>query len=453
MKIPRIMIAAQGSGSGKTLLTCTLLQALKNQGLAPSAFKCGPDYIDPMFHQKVIGVSSRNLDTFFSDEEQIRALFCSQEQEIAVLEGVMGLYDGLGGIQKEGSAYHLASVLKAPIVLVIHAHGMGRSLLALIAGFLQYDTEHLIVGVILNRISKGFYETVKDLIESELHITVFGYFPEQKNLQLESRHLGLKMPEEIRELKEQIVQAADVLEETVDLAKLKQAAEEAPEINPGRLVFPKLTESEKVKIAVARDEAFCFYYDDNLWMLEQAGAELLPFSPLHDKELPEGVSGLIFGGGYPELFAEQLEENQKMRQAVRTAIEQEIPSIAECGGFMYLHETLIASDEKSYSMCGLVPGSCRNTGKLVRFGYIGLEEKAAHFLGGREIRGHEFHYYDSEANGTDCIARKPVSGKSWECVHQSDNHWWGYPHLYYHSNPAYVSHFLERAVCYAKRTS
>ena len=213
MKFNRIMIAAPKSGSGKTTITCALLAALREEGKKVVSYKCGPDYIDPMFHQTVIGVPSKNLDTFFTDAEQTRQLFvkgCS-EDDMAVLEGVMGLYDGLGGIREEGSSYHLAKVTKTPIILVVDAKGMGRSVAALIAGFLAYDTEHLIKGVLLNRMSKGYYGILKPLLEQELHIKVLGYFPNQKQIHLESRHLGLKIPSEIADIQEQLREAAEEL--------------------------------------------------------------------------------------------------------------------------------------------------------------------------------------------------------------------------------------------------
>ena len=204
MKVDRFMIAAPKSGSGKTMITCALLQILKDMGKTVASYKCGPDYIDPMFHRKVLGVPSKNLDTFFTDEETTRELFLSGRSEgtLAVLEGVMGLYDGLGGIYEQGSSYHLAKVTRTPIILVVDAKGMGKSVLALISGFLRYDTEYLIKGVLLNRMSKGYYDIIKPLIEEELCIKVIGYFPEQKDMHLESRHLGLVMPEEVPELKE-----------------------------------------------------------------------------------------------------------------------------------------------------------------------------------------------------------------------------------------------------------
>ena len=205
------------------------------------------------------------------------------------------------------------------------------------------------------------------------------------------------------------------------------------------------------RIAVAKDEAFCFYYRDNLRMLEHYGAELVFFSPLHDEKLPENIHGLLLGGGYPELYAKQLEENESMRKSIKEALEQQLPSLAECGGFMYLHDTLTDREGTTYQMAGVIPAECQYTGKLVRFGYVevqlpqGLTEKGtAEMPEPEKIKAHEFHYFDSTANGEDCIATKPVTGRSWKCIHASDDHFWGFPHLYYPSDPKFVEWFLER---------
>lgn len=447
---PRILIAAAGSGSGKTMLTCALLAALKERGLSVRAFKCGPDYIDPMFHREVIGVPSRNLDTFFSDEEQVQELFSEGAKacDISVVEGVMGLYDGLGGIETKGSAYDLACTLKMPVILVVDAHGMGRSLLPLIAGFLQYDTEKRICGIILNRVTEHFYQTIAPLIEKELKISVLGFFPQAKDIAVESRHLGLKLPEEIEGLKAQTKKAAELLTEHISLEKVLAAAKQKAE--PFSVCIPETKrQKQTVKIGIAKDAAFCFYYEDNLRLLSRYGAELIPFSPLSDKKLPEGIQGLILGGGYPELYAKELEANGVMRNAIRNAVQKKMPVIAECGGFMYLHGELVDEEENAHAMCGVLQKKCVYKGKLVRFGYVEVREKQPHFLKeGACILGHEFHYYDSEDNGADCVAKKPVSGKSWDCVHETDCAYLGFPHLYYPSNPAFVRHFVETAMRY-----
>ena len=201
-------------------------------------------------------------------------------------------------------------------------------------------------------------------------------------------------------------------------------------------------------IAVARDEAFCFYYEDNLRMLEQYGAKIVSFSPLHDKALPE-CDGLLLGGGYPELCARQLSENTAMRTVVHRAIAAGMPTVAECGGFLYLHDAILDLEQHRYEMAGVLQGTCQDAGKLVRFGYIELEEKESHFLpAGEKIRGHEFHYYDSTENGESCTAIKPTTGRTYSCVISGDTIWAGFPHLYYPSNPAFAKHFVEKAAHY-----
>lgn len=478
-KIRRIMIAAPKSGSGKTTITCGLLQILRDRGENISSCKCGPDYIDPMFHRQVLGVPARNLDTFFTGEEQTKELFLqgSSDGELVIMEGVMGLYDGLGGIREEGSSYHLAKVTKTPIILAVDAKGMGKSVIPLVAGFLAYDEAHLIKGVIFNRMSAAYYEILKPLAEEELGIEVLGYFPENKTLQIACRHLGLLLPNELEDLKGQIQTAAQKLRETVDIGKLLQIAENAEplavdafnaekgygndmsaESNCAASIHVADNKSGehtrqhekqstgKPRIAVARDEAFCFYYEENLRMLEQAGAELVFFSPIHDIVLPENIHGLLLGGGYPEIYAKQLSQNVAMRTAVKEAVLNGLPTVAECGGFLYLHTTLTDREGHSYPMAGVLPGRCFDTGKLVRFGYIELEEKCGYFLPqGSRIRGHEFHYYDSEDNGTDCTAYKPTTGRNYACTHTGENYWYGFPHLYYPSCPEFVRKFIEKA--------
>ena len=486
MKLDRVMIAAPKSGSGKTTITCALLQSLKEQGIPVVSYKCGPDYIDPMFHKEVLGVPSKNLDTFFTGEEETRVLLKAgrTEGELALLEGVMGLYDGLGGIREEGSSYHLAKVTGTPIVLVVDAKGMGKSVLALIAGFLQYDTEKLIRGVILNRISGACYQTIRPLIEKELPVAVLGYVPDQKHLELKSRHLGLVLPKEQEEVKQQIRDFAAELQKTVSIEKIREIAAEAvelPEMSKGdsglrdhlegsteekhvhiesvtdsiiessardrteaREMTDNGNDTDSPIIAVAWDEAFCFYYEDNLRLLEEQGARLCYFSPLHDSRLPEGCDGILLGGGYPELHLQELEQNMSIRNEIRAAMEQNIPCVAECGGFMYLHKTLETKEGERYKMVGVVDGDCHYTGHLVRFGYVGITEKETNFLSeADQIRGHEFHYYDSSDNGRDCIAKKPVGGRSWECVHENQKQFLGFAHLYYPSNPVFVQHFIE----------
>lgn len=462
MRLRRIMIAAPKSGSGKTTITCALLQAWKDQGQQVAAYKCGPDYIDPMFHKTVLGIPSKNLDTFFTGPEETRSLLVRdrREEELAVLEGVMGLFDGLGGVREEGSSYHLAQVTKTPIVLVVDAKGMGRSVIPLIAGFLKFDKERLIRGVLLNRMSGAYYETLKPLIEKELPVRVLGYFPDRKDLHIESRHLGLVMPHERAGMERQLQRAAELLRETASLEEILAIAEEAEELEEagepeaaGELkpagIFPD--EAAPV-IAVARDEAFCFYYEDNLRLLREAGARLVYFSPLRDHGLPEGCHGLLLGGGYPELYLDGLSGNERMRRAVKEAFSRGMPAVAECGGFMYLHKAVIDREGVSYPMAGVLPGSCADREKLVRFGYVEIEEKQGSFLTeGRPIRGHEFHVFDSTDNGDGCLAVRPVGKKEYPCVIVGENTWLGFPHLYYPSNPAFAAAFVRKAAEYKKK--
>lgn len=448
----RIMIAAPQSGSGKTLITCALLQALKEKNYYLESFKCGPDYIDPMFHKTVLGISSRNLDPFFTEDSITRMLLAKGQdsRDLAVIEGVMGLYDGLGGIREEASSYALAKATNTPIILTVNARGMGRSLLALLSGFLQYDTAHLIKGVILNQTPSSFASVLAKEIEETFHIPIVASFPVRDDVRIESRHLGLVMPYELEDIQSRLKIASQVLCENANIEQILEIAKSAPklEYDVKRDIKQKLTE-KTIRIGVARDEAFCFYYEDNLDLLKSLGAKLIFFSPLHDDTLPKDLDGILFGGGYPELYLKELEENESMRNSVKSAIENKMPSLAECGGFMYLHDTIFDSEKKPYKMAGVIHACCMKKERLVRFGYLTLNSKTDSFLQkGETIRGHEFHYYDSEDNGECAIAKKPVGTRSWECVHAGSDHWWGFAHLSYYSNPKFAEKFAEACRSY-----
>lgn len=448
----RIMIAAPQSGSGKTLITCALLQALKEKNYYLESFKCGPDYIDPMFHKTVLGISSRNLDPFFTEDSITRMLLAKGQdsRDLAVIEGVMGLYDGLGGIREEASSYALAKATNTPIILTVNARGMGRSLLALLSGFLQYDTAHLIKGVILNQTPSSFASVLAKEIEETFHIPVVASFPVRDDVRIESRHLGLVMPYELEDIQSRLKIASQVLCENANIEQILEIAKSAPQLeyDVKSDIKQKLTE-KTIRIGVARDEAFCFYYEDNLDLLKSLGAKLIFFSPIHDDTLPKDLDGILFGGGYPELYLKELEENESMRNSVKSAIENKMPSLAECGGFMYLHDTIFDSEKKPYKMAGVIHAGCMKKERLVRFGYLTLNSKTDSFLKkGETIRGHEFHYYDSEDNGECAIAKKPVGTKSWECVHAGSDHWWGFAHLSYYSNPKFAEKFAEACRSY-----
>lgn len=452
MSMPRILLGAAASGSGKTMITCGVLQALVNRGLQVSSFKCGPDYIDPMFHTTVIGTRSRNLDTFFTGENLTNYLFAKNATgtDISVMEGVMGYYDGLGGISTEASAYDLASVTRTPAVLIVNTKGMSLSVLAQIKGFLEYRENSQIQGVILNQMSPMIYQEVRRLIEEQLPVKVYGYVPVIKDFVLESRHLGLVMPEEVEDLSRKVKGLADVMEKTLDMDGLIRLAQTAPRPVYTKPQVPHV--SETPVIAVARDSAFCFYYQDNLDLLKEMGAELVEFSPIKDSRLPENADGLLLGGGYPELFAKELSENTSMLESIRQAVGRGMPLMAECGGFMYLHNRMEGMDGVSYSLAGVIDGHVYRTEKLGRFGYIELTAIEDQMAGaaGETVRGHEFHYFDSTNCGGNFLARKPLRKRSWNCIHGTETMTVGFPHLHYYSNMKVPFGFICRCEAYRK---
>ncbi|MCM1567911.1 MAG: cobyrinate a,c-diamide synthase [Roseburia sp.] len=458
----RLLFAAPKSGSGKTMAVCGLIEALKRRGLQVSAVKCGPDYIDPMFHRSVLGVPSGNLDTFFTEPETTKYLLRERMKhaDFTVIEGVMGYYDGLGGQSDRASTYEIAKVTETPVVLVVDGKGASVSLAAIIKGMTEYRSDSNIRGILLNRVTGSFYARLKELIERECKIPVVGFLPEMKGLEVPSRHLGLMAPEEMTDFSTWLDRVAAETEKNVDMDRLLAIADKAPEISgsaPEVSVLP-----EKVRIGVARDEAFSFYYTENLELLSRMGAELVEFSPLHDRELPPQLDGLLLGGGYPENYARELEQAKGVRDAVRKLCEQGIPCLAECGGFLYLQQTLEAAEaaEEKHAasegcpMAGVLPGKGFPTEKLCRFGYIQVETCSSGMLGeaGQMIRGHEFHYWNSTENGTDCVAAKPVGGKPYSCMVHTTHMAAGFPHLYYYSNPKAIFSFLQCCLRYqAKR--
>jgi len=456
MNIPRILIAAGASGSGKTLITCGILQALQNRKKKVTSFKCGPDYIDPMFHSTVIGTKSGNLDTFFTAPEITRYLLGvnAADSDIGVIEGVMGYYDGLGGVSTKASAYELAEVTDTPVIFIVNCKGMSVSILPYIQGFLQYKENSRIEGILLNQISPMLYPRVKQMIEETLPVTVFGYVPPIPECALESRHLGLVMPSEISGLKEKLQQLSQVLEDTIEIDALLKLAQQAPELRSdpsweSGSIF-QFSLPQRVTIAVARDEAFCFFYEDNIRLLEEMGAEIKYFSPIHDSKLPEKTSGLILYGGYPELYAECLEENSSMQESIAGHIRRGMPVLAECGGFMYLHEAMEDTQGDFFKMAGAISGNAYYTKKLSRFGYIQVLQNNEKVLGKNlhTLSAHEFHYFDSTANRKDFTAKKPLGSRSWECMIANENQLMGFPHFHYYGNPQIPQAFLER--CYQK---
>lgn len=456
-KIPRILLAAPGSQSGKTLITCGLLQALKNRGIKTASFKCGPDYIDPMFHSHVIGLKSRNLDPFFTDELTMNYLLEKNchGMELAVMEGVMGYYDGIGGTTDLASTYQAAKQTKTPVILIINMKGMSLSATAWIKGMMEYRRDCNIQGIILNQISPMLYPGMKQVIEEELPVTVFGYVPVQKELAIPSRHLGLYAPEEVGDLQKKLQRLAEMLEKTLDIDGILKIASSAEPIHAKIPVIPVL--ERNVRVAVAMDEAFSFYYEDSLELLQEMGAQIVPFSPLHDKTLPD-ASGIWLGGGYPELYAEKLSENCTMRMSVKAAIQNNMPCLAECGGFLYLHEWLETesedeggkTDRNRYAMAGVIAATAYPAGRLGRFGYITVQSKVPSVFGaeGISMPAHEFHYWESTDPGQGWHAEKPVTGRSWECIHVRGNLAAGFPHLYFWGNQEAAFSFLKKCAGY-----
>ena len=339
---PRIMLAAPKSGSGKTLLTCGLLEVLRRRGLNPIACKCGPDYIDPMFHRYVLGIPGRNLDSFFLPAEGVREVLVDVVREeqagIAVLEGVMGYYDGLGGTETSASSWEIAEITDTPAILVLDCKGASLSAAAMASGFLHFREKSHIAGVILNRVSSMYYERLAAAVEEASRLPVLGYLPESEEYHMESRHLGLFLPGEIDRLRERIGRLADQMEKSIAVERVlevagmlplrienkeKEKAENESMEAESIAKFPACQEQKvtsRVRIGVARDEAFCFYYQENFRLLEQMGAELVYFSPLRDKKIPDRVDGLLFGGGYPENYARELAKNAAMRESIRRSI-------------------------------------------------------------------------------------------------------------------------------------
>ena len=402
------MLAAPSSGSGKTALACALLAALQKRGLAPCAFKCGPDYIAPMFHRSVLGVESHNLDLFLCGEDAARTLYARHAagHGAAVVEGVMGFYDGVGGVTARASAWHVARTLDLPVLLVLRPRGASLTLAAQVRGLLAFRQPSHIAGILLNDCSAMLAQSLAPMLEQETGVPVLGYLPHMPEAVFGSRHLGLYTAAEIDGL--------------------------------------------AARIAVARDEAFCFAYAETLESLRDAGAELVFFSPVHDAALPGGAGGLYLPGGYPELYAGQLSQNAAMRRAVRRAVEAGLPTVAECGGFLYLGQSLEGEDGAVHPMAGALPGAGVRRQKLVRFGYAQLTARADSLLlrAGETVPVHEFHYWDSTENGAAFNAQKPATGRSWTCGFAGPALYAAFPHLYFAGRPQLAERFVRAAAAF-----
>lgn len=430
---PRILIAGTGSGCGKTTLTCGILYGLLQRGLHPFACKCGPDYIDSMFHSRVLGVETGNLDSFFTDSKTLRGLLARGTGELCVIEGVMGYYDGCGFTEK-GSASEIAALTETPVILTINARGMSRSVLAVLRGFLASQKEQNIRGVIFNQLPAKLYPDIRREAEA-MGVRALGFLPRIPGAAFESRKLGLVAPAEIPGFRKKLELLYETMKETIDWDGIVALAGSAP-------ALPRIpeekdgTDGRGVKIAVARDEAFCFLYRDNMEFLKALGCEILFFSPLRDKGIPEVAHALILNGGYPELHAAALEANSAMRRAVSRAVKDGMPVIAECGGFMYLHDYLQEAAGKKYEMAGVLHGGCYKTSGLTRFGYITMKAEKDGLLcrAGETLKAHEFHYYDSTLKPDAFTAEKADGSNRWTAGVMDKRMYAGFPHLYFYGN-------------------
>lgn len=446
----QLVLAAPRSGSGKTTAACALLAALTARGLTPCAFKSGPDYIDPMFHRAVLGVESHNLDLFFSAPQIARALYARHAagHGAAVVEGAMGYYDGLGGVTDTASAWQLADTLDLPALLVVRPKGASLTLAAELRGLTAFRTPHHIAGILLNDCTQGLCALLKPMLEKETGLPVVGCLPPLPEAAIESRHLGLKTAAEIDDLQHKIQLLSDAAQQTIDWPLLHTLFD-----RPAPAAVPCTLPPPRVRLAVARDAAFCFTYAETLEALRENGAELCFFSPLADTALPDNIGGLYLSGGYPELYAARLAANAPLRAAVKSAVQGGLPTVAECGGFLYLGRTLQDADGTPHPMAGVLPGQGFKVGRLVRFGYARLTARADSMLfrAGETLPVHEFHHWDSTENG-DAFTAAKANGRQWACGFANASLYAGFPHLYWAGTPL-PKRFAAVAEHYIKETS
>ncbi|MCC5911088.1 MAG: cobyrinate a,c-diamide synthase [Clostridiaceae bacterium] len=454
-------MAGTQSGVGKTTISLGIMGALKKRGLKVKPFKVGPDYIDPQFHRYVTDETSRNLDSYLLQEETLRTLFYKNAKagDIAVVEGVMGLYDGLGTKKDEGSSAHIAKLLNLPVLLVINGGGMSSSAAAMVLGYKMYDPDVNIKGIIINNVSgEGHYAILKEAIERDIGIKCVGYLKKNKDIQLKSRHLGLIPCGEVGELKDKVEEVIAMVEETIDLDTILQLAGEVKlkeKFSPSTKVI-----EEKATIAYAYDDAFNFYYQDNLDLLKELGCNIIPFSPLKDKELPKGIHGIYIGGGFPEVFAEELQENGEIRQAIYNKAKEGLPIYAECGGFMYLTKEIKDLQGNNYEMVGVFEAQAEMTERLQRFGYCEVETKedSSFFQETLSIKAHEFHraVVINKNQAYSYNVTKKRNGEvvsSWNCGIEKYNCLGAFPHIHFYSNRDFAKNFIQKCSNYRKKTN
>lgn len=447
--IPRLIFTAPYSAGGKTTFACGFIRVLQNRGLIPAAFKCGPDYVDAAYHKAALKGETANIDLFFcGGDELVRALVHDgfQGADLAVIEGVMGYYDGAGGISTDSSTWDMATKLETPAVMILHARGITRTACALTLGMNNFRRPSRLAGVILNCCRPTLFGKLAPLIEQDCGLPVLGYLPPRADYEFKSRNLGLYLPGELDNFDQRLDQLARQMEETIDIEALLKIARSAPDL-PAAALPPLEPVGQGLPIAVAKDEAFNFYYDENLSLMRKLGAEIVPFSPLRDKALPGGVRGLYLGGGYIEVHAKALSDNISMRQSILKAFQGGLPTIAEGGGFLYLQQSLVDEGGREQSLVGALPGTARRGDKRARFGYITVTAQKDNLLCGKgqSIAAHEFHEWDSDRPGQDFSAQKPADDRHWLAGLAGETYYAGFPQMYFYQNPDFLRRFLKKA--------
>ncbi|MCI0845990.1 MAG: cobyrinate a,c-diamide synthase [Chloroflexi bacterium] len=446
---PAFVIAGVRSGVGKTTVATGIMGALTRRGHRVQPFKAGPDYIDPTYHALACGVPSRNLDTWLLPHRTVIELFqrASALRDVSVVEGVMGLFDGHSSLSEEGSTAELAKLLEAPVILVADASKVARSVAAEILGYQQFDPNLKIAGVILNGVgSPRHLEFCQPQIEATTGLPVLGYLPRREELAQPERHLGLIPTVEGTVARRWYDTLVDQVEETIDVERILQLAGASSRQAVEPEIFPREPQPKRAVIAIARDKAFSFYYQDSLDLLEAWGAELAPFSPMEDARLPEGAGGIYLGGGFPEMFAAQLAENAPMHAAIRDAVARGVPVYAECGGLMYLGQSLRDLEGVEYPMLGLIPAVSAMSNRRLTMGYRELESRTDSpvLRRGQRVRGHEFHWSTLEQppDPDQSVYRVLDQGDRADGF-QVGSIWASYVHIHLASDPSLARRFVD----------
>lgn len=435
------MFAGTGSSVGKTTVVCGVIATLKRFDKKVISFKCGPDYIDPMFHQKVTEVVTRNLDGFLMGEDNlINTLIAGEEAcDIAVVEGAMGIFDGMGKSTKY-SANSISVITSTPTILIVNPNGQGISVCAQIKGFLEFEQNN-ICGVLLNNIKVGMYKYYKEMIEEQLGIEVVGFIPHLEEVKISSRHLGLVTADEIDDIKSKIEIIGDNVLKYCDMERIIEVANSSKYLKENNV--NTIDKVANVNLYVARDKAFCFIYDDNIEILQQMGANIHYFSPIDDQCLPDDVDGLLFFGGYPELYGTLLENNKSMQNSIREKISKNVPVYAECGGFMYLQNTITDLEGIKYQMLGIIDSDALMTKSLQNFGYTKITNKTKNnFLNG-SVNAHSFHHSVSTSEGESFKALKVSNNMEYDAVYTSESIFASYMHIHFINNLELPRNFIK----------